>query len=145
MLASISLVEAGVAMLADGRFQLGPLAGRFAKAGAEFIGATAREDRRQRLLADLEARLNDLAARLAGPCRIAEPSQRSSATWTRWPRSLPSSAAVLEARDALVSAVAAAKSSRPPPPVPRARPHGTGAVRSRPTASGPSAPSAACR
>ncbi|MHB8219872.1 MAG: TIGR02680 family protein [Acidimicrobiales bacterium] len=112
VLSSISLVEAGIAVMPDGRFHLGPLAGRFAKPRAEFIGATAREDRRQRLLADLDRRLSDLAARRVRAEQeqgaIAEERLRLDSVAA----SLPSAVAVLEARDALVSAVAAAKSSR---------------------------------
>ena len=109
VLASISLADAGVAVLADGRFDLGPLTGRFAKAEAEFIGATAREQRRRRLLAELDDRIAAVAERLAAVDRqqteIAAEQQRLH----RVAASLPSPADVLSARDGLVSAVAAAK------------------------------------
>ena len=112
VLASIALAEAGVAVLADGRFQLGPLSGRFAKAEPEFIGATAREQRRQRLLAELDERIAAVAARLAG---VLEDRARIAAEQHRLDEvsaSLPSSAAVLAAREVLVSAIAAARTTR---------------------------------
>ena len=64
ILMSISLTEAGVTVRPDGRFALGPLSGRFAKPAPDFIGSTAREQRRRRLLADLDDRIADLSVRL---------------------------------------------------------------------------------
>jgi uncharacterized protein (TIGR02680 family) len=112
VLSSISLVDAGIAVLPDGRFRLGPLSGRFAKPRAEFIGATAREYRRQRLLADLDERLGELASRLAGTEReraaIADERRHLDAV----AEGSPSPAAAIEARDGLLSAVAEARAAR---------------------------------
>ena len=92
VLRSISLAEAGVAVLADGRFQLGPLTGRFAKPAAEFIGSTAREDRRRRLLTDLDARIGEVSARMTEVGQDGLPGWLSGSGSTRWPRPpLPSS------------------------------------------------------
>ena len=49
----------------DGRFVLGPLTGRGAKAQAEHIGAAAREARRARRIAELRARVAELEAEIA--------------------------------------------------------------------------------
>jgi uncharacterized protein (TIGR02680 family) len=56
-LASIPLEDGVVALRHDGRWRLGPLAGRFAQDEPRFIGHAARERRRQRRLAELDARI----------------------------------------------------------------------------------------
>jgi uncharacterized protein (TIGR02680 family) len=65
VLTSISLGRAGIAVSTDGSFVLGPLRGRAEKPAPEFIGATARAERRQRRLADLDARLTAVADEVA--------------------------------------------------------------------------------
>jgi hypothetical protein len=102
----VALADVGIAVATDGRFALGPLAGRFGKATAEFVGAGAREQRRQRLLAELDGRLAALRAEigriddeLGG---LAAEEQRMAAASA----ALPSSAALLSAREALLGAVA---------------------------------------
>jgi uncharacterized protein (TIGR02680 family) len=60
VLRSVGLAEAGVAVGADGRFVLGPLAGRASKAAAGYVGASARAERRRRRLADIDAELTAL-------------------------------------------------------------------------------------
>ncbi|MEO5679004.1 MAG: TIGR02680 family protein [Acidimicrobiales bacterium] len=50
---------------ADGRWRLGPLQGRWTKPRPEHLGATAREGRRRRLLAELDRRLAALDERRA--------------------------------------------------------------------------------
>jgi len=111
VLASIALADAGIAVRADGRFHLGPLGGRFAKREAEFIGARAREQRRQRLLAELDERLADLATRLATVegerAGIAAEQRRLDDVVA----SVPSASAVLKSRDGLLRAVATAEAS----------------------------------
>lgn len=59
-LAGIGLGVLGAGVDRDGRFHLGPLRGRAAKASAEFIGAAARAERRRRRLADLDALIAQL-------------------------------------------------------------------------------------
>lgn len=112
ILASISLADAGIAVSADGRYHLGPLQGRYVKPRAELIGTTAREERRRRLLAELDARIGELSARLhdAGAAQAAVGAEidRVDAVVA----SIPSAADVLRARDALHGAVARAQSSR---------------------------------
>jgi uncharacterized protein (TIGR02680 family) len=112
ILVSISLAEAGVTVRADGRFALGPLSGRFAKPAPDFVGATAREQRRQRLLSDLDERIADLSARLAAVAQersaIAAEQQRLAEVSA----SVPSQAGVLTARDELMRAVAKAGATR---------------------------------
>ena len=56
--------DAGIAVTSDGHFALGPLTGCFAKTDAELIGATAREQRRRRLLAELDAQVAVIDTRL---------------------------------------------------------------------------------
>jgi uncharacterized protein (TIGR02680 family) len=112
VLASISLAEAGISVTTEGRFRLGPLTGRFAKPEPEFIGATAREQRRLRLLAEVDARIAGIATRL-----VALEQQRADIAGEQHrldeiSESLPSQEAIIAARDALVSAIASAKATR---------------------------------
>ena len=111
VLATIALADAGVGVLADGRFALGPLQGRYAKATAEFVGAAAREARRQRLLEELDARLASLAGEVddvvADLGDVAARQEHLAAA----ERDLPPSTALLEARDALLRAAAAASAA----------------------------------
>ena len=112
VLASIALADAGIAVLPDGRYHLGPLRGRFAKPEAEFIGVTAREQRRQRLLAQLDARIADLSAQLV---QVADERAGVAAEQSRLDEiaaTLPSSRPLLAARDALVRAAATAATRR---------------------------------
>ncbi|CAN5836028.1 TIGR02680 family protein [soil metagenome] len=81
-LASVSLGAVGIAVSVDGRFVLGPLRGRATKDRAEYIGATARAERRRRLLAELDAEIKALEGavatetaegeRLAGDLRLLD-------------------------------------------------------------------------
>ncbi len=80
-LRSIRLGQVGIAVQADGRFALGPLVGRAAKASAEFIGATARAERRARRLAELDTVLADLDAELL---RLADEQRRVGDLMTAW-------------------------------------------------------------
>jgi uncharacterized protein (TIGR02680 family) len=64
VLASIHLDQVGIAVGVDGSFSLGPLTGRAAKHAAEFVGATARAERRARRLAELDASLSRIDAEL---------------------------------------------------------------------------------
>jgi uncharacterized protein (TIGR02680 family) len=112
ILRSISLSEAGIGVSASGRFVLGPLSGRFAKQGAEFIGVTAREQRRQRLLAELDARIAEVGARLQA---VADERAAIAAEQRRLDEvvgAVPSPNAVLTARDALIKSVAGARATR---------------------------------
>lgn len=67
LLGSLALGEQpGCSWIAlDGRFSLGPLGGRGAKAMAEHIGASAREARRARRVAELARQIEELAAQIA--------------------------------------------------------------------------------
>ena len=56
-LASVPLEDGIVELHTDGRWRLGPVAGRFAQDEARFIGHAARERRRERRLAELDERL----------------------------------------------------------------------------------------
>jgi uncharacterized protein (TIGR02680 family) len=112
VLMSISLAEAGVLVRPDGTFVLGPLSGRFAKPAPDFIGATAREQRRRRLLAELDERIAELSARLA---QLADELSGMAAEQRRLDAvsaSVPSVAEAISARDALMRAVANASTSR---------------------------------
>jgi len=68
LLARVGLGEraAGSWVDLDGRFVLGPLTGRGAKAEAEHIGAAARQARRARRIAELRACIADLETAVAG-------------------------------------------------------------------------------
>ncbi len=111
VLASIALADAGIAVLADGRFHLGPLSGRFAKAEAEFIGTTAREHRRRRLLAELDGRIEALIAQLVAVDEEREALAAEQRRLDEVAASLPSSSAVLERRDTLLRSVATARAT----------------------------------
>jgi uncharacterized protein (TIGR02680 family) len=98
VLRSIPLSDTGIGILPDGRFSLGPLSGRYAKGTAEFIGSTAREARRQRRLAELDAMVAGVdqvllaldEERLAAEGRLAELDSAEA--------SLPPSEVVVAAR-----------------------------------------------
>ena len=112
VLMSISLAEAGVLVRPDGTFVLGPLSGRFAKPAPDFIGTTAREQRRRRLLAELDEHIADLSARLA---QVADELSGMAAEQRRLDAisaSAPSVAEVISARDALMRAVTHASTTR---------------------------------
>ena len=81
VLRSIRLGQVGIAVQTDGRFALGPLVGRAAKPSAEFIGATARAERRARRLAELDIVLADLDAELL---RLADEQSRVGDLMTAW-------------------------------------------------------------
>ncbi|MBW3642358.1 MAG: TIGR02680 family protein [Actinobacteria bacterium] len=109
VLRSVALAEAGIAVLPDGRFHMGPLSGCFAKPEAEFIGATAREQRRRRLMAELDERLAAVHARLA---ELADEREAIAAEQRRLDGvagSVPAAAAVLAARDSLLRSVERAR------------------------------------
>ncbi len=61
VLDSVALGQLGIAVDTEGRFRLGPLAGRAAKPEADYIGATARSARRARRLASLDMDMVDIA------------------------------------------------------------------------------------
>lgn len=86
----------------DGRFEIGPLAGRGAKAEAEHVGSAAREALRARRTAELEARISELEAEIAGhDGALAQLDRRRDA--------LAAELAALPAVDAVASAVNAVR------------------------------------
>ena len=111
LLMSISLADTAL-VRPDGTFVLGALSGRFAKPVPDFIGTTAREQRRRRLLAELDERIADLSARLAQAADelsgVAAEQRRLDAVMA----SAPPVAAALRARDVLMQAVTRASTSR---------------------------------
>jgi uncharacterized protein (TIGR02680 family) len=64
-LRAIGLGQVGVAVDGDGHFVLGPLRGRSSKDRPEFIGATARADRRRRLIAELDVAIDAVGKRIS--------------------------------------------------------------------------------
>lgn len=112
VLRAIPLADADITVGVDGRYALGPLTGRFLKPAAEFIGATARELRRQRLLAELDARIAAVYAELAavGTERVLIGTERTRLDDLA--ASLPVDALVLAAREAMVTAIAVARTTR---------------------------------
>lgn len=108
VLASVALADAGIAVLPDGRFHLGPLSGSFAKSQAEFIGATAREQRRRHLLAELDDRIAGLTTRLAAAGEARQEIAGEQLRLDDISRALPSSRSLFVARDAMLSAIATA-------------------------------------
>jgi len=112
VLRSIALADVGIGILPNGRFNLGPLHGRFMKSSAEFIGAEARERRRQRLLAELEAQIADVMTELAEIARLRVTLADRRSHLHGLAVSLPSASVVLEAREVLLAAIAIANSTR---------------------------------
>ncbi len=112
LLMSISLADAGPWSGRTGLSYSAPLSGRFAKPVPDFIGTTAREQRRRRLLAELDERIADLSARLAQAADelsgVAAEQRRLDAVMA----SAPPVAAALRARDVLMQAVTRASTSR---------------------------------
>ncbi|HLH47417.1 MAG TPA: SbcC/MukB-like Walker B domain-containing protein, partial [Acidimicrobiales bacterium] len=74
---------------ADGRWSLGPLAGRWTKGSAEFIGAAARAEARRRRIAELTATIDDADSELArldeSLARLDEESARLDSAERAWP------------------------------------------------------------
>ncbi|MGO9584413.1 MAG: TIGR02680 family protein [Acidimicrobiales bacterium] len=112
VLASIALADAGIAVLPDGTFHLGPLAGRYAKRDAQFIGATARERHRRHVLEQIDGRIAELDAELASLRARREGIVEEQERLDELSRSLPSSECLREARDSLLKAAAVASSRR---------------------------------
>ena len=103
VLARVGLGErpAGPWVALDGRFVIGPLAGRGAKHVAEHVGAAAREARRARRIAELRARVADLDARIAAHDADVVAVDRRRATLEAELRALPPADALRSARDAV--------------------------------------------
>ena len=98
----------------DGRFVLGPLAGRAAKREAEHIGAAARDARRARRIAELRARLAELETEVAGhDAGLAAIDRRRDA--------LAAELSALPPLDAVISAAGACGPPRRWRPTPAAR------------------------
>jgi uncharacterized protein (TIGR02680 family) len=87
----------GTTVTTAGTFHLGPLRGAWSKPVAEHLGAGAREAARQRRLAELAARIEDLDARLAILAREEEELDARLERLRREVESVPSSAALLQA------------------------------------------------
>ncbi len=112
VLASIALADAGIAVLPDGTFHLGPLAGRYAKRDAQYIGATAQEQHRRRVLEQVDGRIAELDAELTSLRAVREGIVEEQERLDELSRSLPSSECLREARDGLLKAAAVASSRR---------------------------------
>lgn len=85
----------------DGRFVVGPLAGRGAKHVAEHVGAAAREARRARRIAELRERVADLDARIAAHDADVVAVDRRRRTLETELRAVPPADALWSARDAV--------------------------------------------
>ncbi len=85
----------------DGRFALGPLRGRGAKAQAEHIGASAREARRTRRIAVLRERVADLGGEIAGADAELAANARRRGVLDAELAGLPGIEAVVAAADAV--------------------------------------------
>ena len=81
MLASINLIDDGVGVTSGGRFALGPLRGRAAKPEPEYVGATARAERRTddaRVAGDIHGRAEGQTARTCGRVKDLRAGPRCS-------------------------------------------------------------------
>ncbi len=90
----------------DGRFALGPLAGRGVKDRAEHIGAAAREARRARLIAELRSRIASLDEEIAARDADVDEVDRRRATLDAELDRLPDVDAVTSAIDSVRVAAA---------------------------------------
>ena len=99
VLGSISLGPSGTHRVdVDGSWQLGPVTGRWRKESAEYIGGGAREAARRRRIAELETRRAELAGAESEVGTELETLDEREERLRAEQESLPSTAAVLEAR-----------------------------------------------
>ncbi|HEX6865106.1 MAG TPA: TIGR02680 family protein, partial [Thermoanaerobaculia bacterium] len=96
----------GPTVTTTGIFQLGPLRGAWSKPVAEHLGAGSREAARQRRLAELAARLEELDARLAALALQEAELDARLERLRREVESVPSSAALLQALHQVEAAAA---------------------------------------
>lgn len=110
ILGSIEWVEEGEGASAcwiagDGRFRLGALAGRHAKAEAAFIGATARERARRRKMEEIRAVIHGIEAELEA-CAVQEQAHQERRDFLEAERrSFPSLERLQSCRNAVSSAI----------------------------------------
>ncbi len=111
-LGTVGLGDLGIAVSQDGRFVLGPLRGRARKEAAEFIGATARAERRRRRLAELDEQLQRLADLQGGVHAKIEQVDQAIAAIADAQHLLPPPDELLSAARAHVAAAATARAQR---------------------------------
>lgn len=109
VLDAVSLGDVGIAVSPTGRFSLGPLQGRSTKTAPEFIGATARAERRRRRLDELDAQLNELADRITEQGRVIEQLDDDINAFRNAAESIPSTAGLDAAITALTQAMISAE------------------------------------
>ena len=105
VLAVITLTEGGVVhdgagVTVDGRFALGPLRGRTTKPEPEYVGATARAERRRRRLAELDALIAAAEAAVNVESAVLLGLEAALAALAAAAATLPSADALLRAVDA---------------------------------------------
>ncbi len=97
ILASIRVDGLGASVSTDGSFALGPLVGRSARPTADYIGATARANRRARRIGDLDLAIDDCDHRMAELSNLCMHHETELADIERSIEDLPSSAALEQA------------------------------------------------
>ena len=110
VLAGIGLGALGVAVDRDGRFTLGPLRGRAGQDAPQFIGATARAERRRRRLAEIDSERAERARLVAAEEAEAARLARARAALDEAEEQAPSTIEVGEATAAAAAAEARARS-----------------------------------
>ena len=105
-------VRHGAAVTPGGRFALGPLRGRAAKPEPEYVGATARAERRRRRLAELDALIAAATDAVEAETAALRSWDAALAALTGAPATLPSEEALLRAVDAERSAHSHAEARR---------------------------------
>ncbi|MEZ5382430.1 MAG: TIGR02680 family protein [Microthrixaceae bacterium] len=100
VLASINLSDDGVGVTSEGRFALGLLRGRAAKPQPEYVGATARAERRRRRLAELDALIGAAQQAVDAATSILDGLDVALAALAAAPSTLPSEEALLRSVDA---------------------------------------------
>ena len=87
----------------DGSFGVGPLRGSWEKAAPDYVGATARELARARMIADLEARITDLEAETRALQEQLQDLQERTTKLSAELAAFPSTAAVAAAQSEVSS------------------------------------------
>lgn len=91
------IAGAAVSVALDGSWRIGPAHGRATKERAQYVGATARSQERERRLSDLDQRIEEARAAQDDAAAAVAKAETAIAALERWEQTLPSSTALREA------------------------------------------------
>ncbi|TNM37718.1 TIGR02680 family protein [Nocardioides albidus] len=91
------IAEAAVSVALDGSWRIGPAHGRATKERAQYVGATARTQERERRLSDLDQRIEEARAAHGAAATAVAKAKAAIAALERWEQTLPSPTALREA------------------------------------------------